>query len=674
MRFGIQNGSGEQQLNAPALPTNIWTHVAVTISGSTGKLFVNGAPVATNISMTINPVDVGTKYNYLGKSRFAADPLYSGRLDDFRFFSSALTDAQVAAIYSTPPPQFRTSPLYQPDALVGLPYNGTLAGDATGVGALTYEKVDGPAWLTVAANGALTGTPGATNGGVNNFLVRVNDTNGSMHTATLLITVPSITIAVTSGADDAEQSAAGVVTLTSSDLELVNDDATGSGNQIVGLRFNGLLIPPGAIITNATIQFTADEAQSEATALTIAIEAADHAAPFAEVANNLGARSLAPLTVPWTPAAWTAGQSNAAQLTPNLAGLVQEIISRPGWAAGHALAFLISGTGHRTADSADKAGGFPARLTIAYTTPTPVLTVLASVNSSANDAEQSAAGAVSLTSTDLELVNDGTSGDQIVGLRFENVLLPAGAVIESASLQFAADEAQSETTSLTIRAQATDSAPVFVAAANNLGARPLTSASVPWSPAVWASVDERGPLQRTPDLSPLVHEVITRPGWTNGGALAFLITGTGHRTADSADDLGGFPATLTVNYRTELPLGGYARWAVAHTNVTSLTADLDGDGYANLFEYALGLDPAVPTSGALPLIVNPTTLELTYQRPAAVVDVSYQVEWAATPAGPWSATGLSQQILTDDGATRTIRATLPKGATAQRFVRLKVIR
>ena len=135
-----------------------------------------------------------------------------------------------------------------------------------------------------------------------------------------------------------------------------------------------------------------------------------------------------------------------------------------------------------------------------------------------------------------------------------------------------------------------------------------------------------------------------------------------------------FPAMLTVNYRTELPLGGYARWAAARTNVTSLTADLDGDGYANLFEYALGLDPAVPTSGALPLIVNPATLELTYQRPAAVVDVSYQVEWAATPAGPWSATGLSQQILTDDGATRTIRATLPKGAAAQRFVRLKVIR
>ena len=672
LRFAIQNGSGEQQLSAAALPTNVWTHVAVTISGSAGKLFVNGVPVATNTSMTINPVDVDTKYSYLGKSRFAADALFSGRFDDFRFFSSALTDAQVAAIYSTPPAQFRVSPIFKPAAAVGVAYNATLAADANGVGALTFSKADGPAWLNVAANGALTGMPAAINGGLNTFVVRVADTNNSVHAATLLISVPTVTIAVTSGADDAEQSAAGAVTLTSTDLELVNDDATGAGNQIIGLRFNGLLISPGAIIINATIQFAADEAQSEVTALNIFAEAADHAAAFTAAANNLGARALTPLSVPWSPAAWTAGQSNATQLTPNLAGLVQEIISRPGWAAGNALAFLITGTGHRTADSADKAGGFPARLTIGYTTPTPLLTLTATVNSSANDAEQSAAGAVVLNSTDLELVNDGALGDQVVGLRFDNLALPPGAFVENADLQFSADEAQSETTALTIRAQAADSAAIFTTAASSLSARPLTTASVPWSPAAWASVDERGPLQRTPDLSALVREVITRPGWTNGGALAFLITGTGHRTADSADDIGGSPATLTVNYRFELPLGSYACWAAARTNVNSLTADLDGDSYNNLFEYATGLDPAVPNHGATPLASDHASLYFTYTHAVAVTDVSYQVEWTDTLGSAWSSTGVMRQILSDDGVHRTIRAVLPKGATGQRFVRLKI--
>ncbi|HEY0551540.1 MAG TPA: glycosyl hydrolase, partial [Verrucomicrobiae bacterium] len=236
LRFAIQNGGGEQQLSGPALPTNVWTHVAVTIAGSTGKLFVNGIPVATNTGMSINPGDVGTKFNFLGKSRFPADPLFSGRFDDFRFVSSALTDSQIAAAFNTSPPSFRMSPLYKPDALVGQPYTSTIAGDAIGTGALTFSKMDGPAWLTVGANGNLTGTPGPADGGINNFLVRVTDANGALHTAALLITVPTVTVAVSASADDAEQSASGVMTLDSSDLELVRDDATSSGNQIVGLR------------------------------------------------------------------------------------------------------------------------------------------------------------------------------------------------------------------------------------------------------------------------------------------------------------------------------------------------------------------------------------------------------------------------------------------------------
>ena len=677
MRFTITDAgwNSEQRLNAASLPSNVWTHVAVTISGSTGKLFVNGAPVATNTSMTFNPGDLGTKYNYLGKSRVAADPLFNGRFDDFRFFSSALTDAQVAAIHSTPPVLFRATPLYKPDAAVGAAYNTTLAGEATGIGPLTFSKADGPAWLNVAANGALTGTPGATNGGQNTFVVRVADTNNSIHAATLIISVPSITLTVTSSADDAEQAASGAVTLDSSDLELVNDDATGAGNQIIGLRFAGLSIPAGAIITNATIQFTADEVQSEATALTIAIEAADHAAPFAEVANNLGARALVPLTVPWNPAAWNViGEASAAQLTPNLAGLVQEVISRPGWNPGSALAFVITGTGHRTAESADKPAGRPARLTIGYITPSPILTATASVSSSANDAEQSAAGAVSLNSSDLELVNDGALGNQIVGIRFENLALPTGAAIESADIQFAADEAQSEATALTLRAQAADNAAIFTTNANNLGSRPLTTAFVAWAPAAWVNLGERGPLQRTPDLSALVREVIARPGWTSGNAMAFLITGTGHRTADAADEVGGQPATLTVTYTTELPIGSYERWAAARPVVTSPEGNPDGDNYANLMEFALGLDPSVPNQGVTPLQVEATTLTFTYARPNAVTDVTYQVEWSASLDAPvWSTTGVTQQILGDNGVTRTLRATLPRGATGQRFVRLKVV-
>lgn len=375
LRFAINNGGGEQQLSAPALPAGVWTHVAVTLGGNTGKLFVNGAPVATNTAMTVNPVDVGAKFNFLGRSRFPADPLFKGRLDDLRFISYALSEAQVGAIYSTPPPQFRATTLDKPAAAAGHPYNATLAGDATGTGALTFSKMAGPAWLNVAPNGTITGMPAPADVGVNTFRVRVTDPIGSLHTATLLIFVPSgsLTVAVAASADDAEQAVAtGAVNLVSTDLELVNDPAGGAGDQIVGLRFNDLSIPRGALVTNATIQFAADESHGGATTLDIFTEATDHAAAFTADANNLGGRARMPFSVRWSPAPWTTGRAGPDQRTPNLAGLVQTIVSRPGWTAGNSVVFLLTGSGRRTAEAYDKSGGSPATLTVSYLLETPL--------------------------------------------------------------------------------------------------------------------------------------------------------------------------------------------------------------------------------------------------------------------------------------------------------------
>ncbi|MBW8863945.1 MAG: family 43 glycosylhydrolase, partial [Verrucomicrobia bacterium] len=96
LRFAITTNGAEQQINAAmALPTNSWCHVAVTLDGTKGVMYLDGNPVGTNNAMTIRPWQVLTRSNYLGKSQFAADPLFSGRLESFRIFGRALSAAEI---------------------------------------------------------------------------------------------------------------------------------------------------------------------------------------------------------------------------------------------------------------------------------------------------------------------------------------------------------------------------------------------------------------------------------------------------------------------------------------------------------------------------------------------------------------------------------------------------
>ncbi len=93
LRFEITpNGSpGLQRLNAQAaLPENQWVHVAVTLEGSIGKLWLNGVLQDTNPNMILNPSDVAGANSWLGRSQFVADSYFNGKLDDVRFYARAL--------------------------------------------------------------------------------------------------------------------------------------------------------------------------------------------------------------------------------------------------------------------------------------------------------------------------------------------------------------------------------------------------------------------------------------------------------------------------------------------------------------------------------------------------------------------------------------------------------
>jgi len=175
------------------------------------------------------------------------------------------------------------------------------------------------------------------------------------------------------------------------------------------------------------------------------------------------------------------------------------------------------------------------------------ITVNSQISASADDAEERlSTGAVSLTSTDIEIIRDGGT-DQLIGLRFQNISIPQGSTILSASIQFTVDEIDSSAASATIHGEDVDNSVQFVTTTDNISNRTLTTASINWnSIPPWNTVGLAGPDQETPDLTSIVQEIVNRGGWYPGNAISFIFSGLGERTAVSYNGDASQAAVLTI--------------------------------------------------------------------------------------------------------------------------------
>ncbi|UCH24484.1 MAG: hypothetical protein JSV66_11050 [Trueperaceae bacterium] len=163
----------------------------------------------------------------------------------------------------------------------------------------------------------------------------------------------SVDVRVSTSEDDAEERSMGRVNRSSKALELTVDPNQGPG-QLIGMRFVNVNLPEGARVTGAYVQFTADQPSSEATSLTIGAEASGDAGIFTSSNLNLSSRERTVASVTWSPEAWSVeGESGVLQRTPDLASVIQEVVSRPDWQSGNALVILIEGSGRRVAASYD---------------------------------------------------------------------------------------------------------------------------------------------------------------------------------------------------------------------------------------------------------------------------------------------------------------------------------
>jgi len=150
------------------------------------------------------------------------------------------------------------------------------------------------------------------------------------------------------------------------------------------------------------------------------------------------------------------------------------------------------------------------------------------ISSDMDDIEERVSDGVVFTdSPDLEMVYDSdVGGDQILGLRFNNIDLPFNAVINQAYIQFTCSEATRGAGNLTIYGEYSANASPFTTSDYSVSSRGRTIGSVNWSPAAWDTEGESSLKQQTPNLASVISEILQHPNWTTDNSLALIISGT----------------------------------------------------------------------------------------------------------------------------------------------------
>jgi len=145
-----------------------------------------------------------------------------------------------------------------------------------------------------------------------------------------------------------------------------------------------------------------------------------------------------------------------------------------------------------------------------------------------NDAEEDNTGSMNLTSGDLDMVmdSDNASTTYKIGLRYENIDIPANTAVSSANLKFAVDEQSSGSASFVIQIENSTNSAAFSTSNSNLSNRNYLNSSVSWSNVPsWDNVGDSGGNQTSPDISSLINAAIEQNGLAANNAMTLMITG-----------------------------------------------------------------------------------------------------------------------------------------------------
>ena len=142
--------------------------------------------------------------------------------------------------------------------------------------------------------------------------------------------------------------------------------------------------------------------------------------------------------------------------------------------------------------------------------------------------------------------------DYLSYIRFTAVDIPAGSLINSATLNLTAGVLTSAVVITTVKAEAADN-PAACSSAADVNGRTLTIASTNWDPSAWVV----NTAYDSPDIASVIQEVVNRNGWVSGNAMQLFWSTRSTGWGGSNTLMGTYPDTgngplLTVNYTPRL--------------------------------------------------------------------------------------------------------------------------
>lgn len=423
-----------------------------------------------------------------------------------------------------------------------------------------------------------TAISSATN--INAGLMRFSDQGGPVLFPVRDIDAPINAEIVTSTAEDASDAHEinGQVTTSANAVKLTQ----GTDTVLSGFRFSNIMIPQGAVITNAYLRFTSAQLNTAAATMTIQGELSGDSVAFSDSAK-LSTRNRTTAAQVWD-SDNSFPLSDEVVATPDFTPVVQEIVNQSAWCGGQSLSILVEGSSTDNA-SAREARAYDTgldqspQLVVTYDQSTANGCISAvshfQVNSQHDNREETHNG----YNETANVLNMQDRSNAYIGLRFRNLNIPQGAEIQQAYLQVTANDSYSGYARTRIRG--IDRNDIGrLSRLNRYGLRDIdkTAAAVTW---------EMDPFyyyypSYSPDISSIIAEVVGRTGWQPGNDLALVMDDfVGERGAFTYRGSGGYAAKLIVQYKGQATPGTVS---TVREHLTSKVDELTANGYTPIVD------------------------------------------------------------------------------------------